>query len=619
MCGICGAWQAKLSGLETALDDSLIKLRHRGPDGEGKHIEPGLAIGMRRLAIIDVEGGQQPIWNENRDVCVVFNGEIYNYIELLDDLRARGHEMSSKSDTEAIVHLYEDDPEGFANNLRGMFAIALFDRRRGRLVLARDRFGKKPLYYATTPGGGLLFASELKALLPLMRSQDVPVDIEPQAVYDYLSLGSVPQPLTIYKNVKSVPPGTMVIATPEGVTQKQYWRHVFAPKFEGSFEDAQVEVREKIAEAVRLRLRSDVPLGTFLSGGVDSSIVTYEAARVVGDNLQTFTVASEDPTLDESAMARRSAERLGVKNTVLKLDIDPVRDLDFLVRTYDQPFADPSAIPSLEVARAASREVTVVLNGDGGDELFGGYRRHVAVQAMGSLAWVPKPLASGLASLLSGKQVPRRSRLGLVGRMARGLALSPEERYLTYTADMLKEADKRPYWRGAARATESLVYDCLDARLAPLDQQVSVELQLNLLSSLLVKMDMATSAHSLEGRSPLLDQELGELALRLPVDFRVRRGQPKAILRHAYRDVLSEEVVTGKKRGFEVPLESWLSGVWRPMTHDLLGASDARVLNYLDPTIVKKVLDPTTFTDRNKAYVTYSFLVLELWLRSAEA
>jgi len=598
--------------------ESLTAMIHRGPDAEGMHIEPGVALGIRRLAIIDVASGQQPIWNETNDVGVVFNGEIYNYVELLQECRDRGHSVRTRSDTEAIVHLYEEDPEGFVGRLRGMFAIAIFDRRRQRLVLARDRFGKKPLHYALTPGNGLLFASELKGLLPLLRSQGLRPEIDPQAIYDFLSLGSIPQPSTVYAGVAAVPPGHLLIADRDGHKLKSYWQPVFGPKFSGTYEEAQAAVRRQIEDAVRIRLRSDVPLGCFLSAGVDSSIVTYEAAKLVGDQLQTFTVSSEDPDLDESGVASRTAKQLGVNNTVLHLDIDPVRDLGILVKAYDQPFADASAIPSLEVSRAAREQVTVVLNGDGGDELFGGYRRHVAIETMAGFAWLPRPLTAGLSALLAPEKRSRRSPLGLVGRMLRGLALPPEERYLVFTSDMLLDADKRETWHGEARATENLVLDKLDRHLGALDMQTNAELHLNLLSSLLVKMDIATSANSLEGRSPLLDNELADFVFTLPPNFRVRNRRPKAILRDAYADVLSQEVVRGKKRGFEVPLANWLEGSWRQLLNDTLGASDARTLGFVDRSLILRVLDPNSFGDRNKAYISYAFLVLELWLRNVK-
>lgn len=619
MCGICGALFVDTEGLRPALEASLGNLRHRGPDDQGLHVENDVALGMRRLAIIDVEGGRQPLWNEVGDVGTVFNGEIFNYRELLDECRSRGHQLRTRADTEAIVHLYEDDPAGFVQRLRGMFAIAIFDRRRDRLLLVRDRFGKKPLYYTHTPSGGLLFASELKALLPLMRAEGLRPEVDPQGIYDFLSLGSVPQPATVYRGVLAVPPGSVLTADRNGTSLTRYWRPEFAPKFDGTYEQAQAEVRERIREAVRLRLRSDVPLGSFLSAGVDSNIVTFEAAQLAGEQLRTFTVASDDPQLDESALAKASATRLGVENTVLTLDVDPVRDLEFLVRSYDQPFADPSAIPSLQVSKAAREHVKVVLNGDGGDELFGGYRRHVAARTMARLAWVPRPLAALAATALAPGRLPRRTLLGYVGRLARGLALPAAERYLVFTSDMLRDADKRPWWRGAALPTERLVEDLVRGDLGALDRQVNAELGLNLPSSLLVKMDIATSAFSLEGRSPLLDHELGEFALKLPDDHKVRGRRTKAILRDAYAGLLGAEVVTGKKRGFEVPLAAWLRGPWRELIGDTLGAPDAKALGYVDGALIRQVLGADSFQDRNKAYVTYAFLVLELWLRSVEA
>ena len=304
---------------------------------------------------------------------------------------------------------------------------------------------------------------------------------------------------------------------------------------------------------------------------------------------------------------------------MLRLDVDPLRDLTALVRQYDQPFADPSAIPSLRVSKLAREHVTVVLNGDGGDELFGGYRRYVAAHAAARLGWVPRGAAGWLAARL-GSGRARRSTLGFAARALRGLAQTPEERYLVWTADMLRDADKRPAWRkgGTPRATEALVAQVLDADLRGLDRQVAAELKLNLPSSLLVKMDIATSAASLEGRSPFMDQEVAALAFRLPAAYRVRGRRTKAILRDAYATHLPQEVATGAKRGFEIPLASWLANEWRPLVVDTLGAPNARVHGYVDRALVERAAAPGGFADRNAAYVTYGFLVLELWLRSLE-
>ena len=576
---------------------------------------------MRRLAVIDVEGGQQPVWNERRDVAVVMNGEVYNYVELLAEARARGHTLASRSDTEAVVHRYEDDGLEVAGALRGMFAIAVFDRTRGRLVLVRDRFGKKPLYVAPLARGGLVFASELKGLLPLLRSVGMPVEIDPQAIYDYLSLGSVPQPTTVYRGVRVLPAGHRLVADDDGIREERYWEPAFEPKHALSYAEAQERVRAEVADAVRVRLRSDVPLGVFLSGGIDSSIVAYEAARQVGETLQTFTIATDDPAGDESSVAARTARRLGVANTVLRLDVDPARDLPRLVRQYDQPFADPSAIPSLRVAALAREHVTVALNGDGGDELFGGYRRYVVAHHQDAFAWLPRGPATRVAAWLGTRQAGRRSVRGFAARWLRGMAMPPAERYLAWTGDMLRDDDKRPAWHASVdpRATEDLVSAALAPRLAPLDRQVAAEIGLNLVSSLLVKMDIATSAASLEGRSPFLDHRLAELALRLPPSYRVRGRRTKAVLRDAYAGALSEEVHRGAKRGFEVPLATWLDGPWRTLVGDTLGARDARVRAYLDDDLIGRAIASDAFGDRNHAYVRYALLVLELWLRAVDA
>jgi asparagine synthase (glutamine-hydrolysing) len=620
MCGICGAWRADHTGLEASLHEAMAKLVHRGPDGEGHYIEPGAAIGMRRLAVIDVEGGHQPVWNEGRDVAIVMNGEVYNYRELLAEAKGRGHHLATRSDTEAVLHRYEDDDLAFVRHLRGMFALAILDRRRRRLVLARDRFGKKPLYYTHTPAGGLLFASELKALVPLMRSAGFEPEIDPQAIYDYLSFGVVPQPSTVYRGVTALPPASMLIADADGLRVERYWTPELTPKLALRYRAAQDAVRELIAEAVTLRLRSDVPLGVFLSGGIDSTIVTYEAARTVGETLRTFTIASHDPDVDESAIAARTASRYGVRNTMLVLQVDPVRDLDRLVRQYDQPFADPSALPSMRVSQLAREHVTVVLNGDGGDEMFGGYRRHLAAHLMGVTGWVPRRAGRWLADRLSPGRRPRRSVLGLAGRWFRGLGLPPEVRYLVWTSDMLLDGEKREGWRPELRPrpSEDVVAAALDARGSALDRQIAADLRLNLLSALLVKMDIATMAASLEGRSPFLDHHLAEMALRLPARYKIRGRRTKAILRDAYVNELPPEVARGSKRGFEVPLARYLANDWRPLVLDTVGATDARVRNYLDDGLVNRAITPGGFAERNNAYVTYALLVLELWLRSLE-
>ncbi|HQT93427.1 MAG TPA: asparagine synthase (glutamine-hydrolyzing) [Thermoanaerobaculaceae bacterium] len=620
MCGIAGVCLP--DGREvvgSGLAEALLALRHRGPDGEGTFTAPGIALGMRRLAIIDLVTGAQPVFNEDRSVVAVLNGEIYNYVELRESLRQRGHAFATASDTEVLVHLYEDEGEALCSRLRGMFAFAIWDGRARTLLLARDRFGKKPLYVAPLPGG-LAFASELKGLRPLLRGAGAAPRVREQGIYDYLSLGAVPQPDTVYEGVSAVGPGRWLRFDGERIREQAYWRPELEPKTAISYADAQEELRRTVGEAVRLRLRSDVPVGVFLSGGVDSSVVAYEAARHLGGGLRTFTVSVADAEMDEAPVARRTAAALGVENVVLPLHVAPRDEVLAVARHFDQPFADPSAIPSLAVARLAREHVKVVLNGDGGDEVCGGYRRYLAARTLGRIAAVPgaRPVLRAVFSRLAAGR--RRSAAGLLRRFGRGLALGPGARYLVWTKDLLLDEDKRRVWRGRPqRATEAWVAERLDCNLAAVDAQIAGDIGIELLSSLLVKMDMTTMAASLEGRSPFLDHEVAQFALRLPVAFRVRGARLKAVLRDAYRDRLPREVIEGRKRGFEVPLAAWLDGDLRDLVGDALLAPDARIAAYVEPAFVRAVVEGAAMRERNRAGLVYALLMLELWLRESRS
>lgn len=615
MCGISGAFISPIRQPLEALQNSLDTIYHRGPDGQGLYHRGEVCMGMRRLAIIDVEGGHQPIYNEDQSLAVVFNGEIYNYRELMAGLKSRGHTFVSDSDTEVLVHLYEEKGERMVEDLRGMFAFSIHDTRDGSLFIARDRFGKKPLYYTRPASGGLLYASELKALRPLAEAAGDRWKINDQAIYDYLSLGVVPQPSTVFLGVYALPAGSWMRFHQEQLIIQEYWRPEFTPKTNLSYEAAQEQVRIEIAEATRLRLRSDVPLGVFLSGGVDSSVIAYEAAQQVGESLQTFTV-NTGAGFDESPVAQRTARALGVHNEVLHIKPSALEGLKALVCQYDQPYSDSSAIPSLEISRLARERVTVVLNGDGGDEVFAGYRRYVAAARSARLDLLPSAVSRALAQGLEPFAGARRSPLGFAARFARGLALSPAERYLAWTTDMLRQEDKVRIWRGAPMLpTEMRIGSVQRPELSALDGQLAADARINLLSDLLVKMDMATMAHSLEGRSPLLDHKVAEFAWTLPDSYRIRGGTPKAILRDAYRGRLSDEVVGGAKRGFEIPLVGWLEGELRTVLMDTLGSPKALVRSYVDGDFLDALLRREVMTERNWAYIVYALLVLELWLQ----
>jgi len=613
MCGIAGG--VDRVGVESrALGRALEAIRHRGPDDCGTYVDRSVALGMRRLAIIDVRGGDQPIANEDGNVLVVFNGEIYNYRELRKQLASRGHVFKTDSDTEVLVHLYEEYGTEMCKHLRGMFAFAIWDKRAECLFLGRDRFGKKPLYYRRTKSGGIVFASEIKALREL--AVEASWGVCEQAVSDYLSLAHVQQPGTIFTDVQMVPAGSWLQYCQERVELEQYWSLDFTP-VPISYREARERTQGLIAEAVRVRLRSDVPLGVFLSGGVDSSVIAYEAARVVGSQLSTFTVAVPDAAIDESAVAKRTAQFLNVRNHVLHLDFDPSDTLQQVVRQYDQPFADSSAIPSFVVSEMAREHVAVVLNGDGGDEVFAGYRRHVAAHWSARFNWLPDVASKALSRAFLTASRRRRSALGYAARMAKGLSMGRGRRYLAWTSDQLFEDEKQRHWRGSKlRSTEQQIEEIIPINLTGLQAQLAAEMRINLLSNLLVKMDIATMAHSLEARSPLLDHHLVEFVAGLPSRFLVRGRVPKWLLRDAYRDRLPREVISGKKRGFEIPMRRWLKGELRDLLFDSVGSPRSRVKEFLEADFVDGILNEKSLPDRNLEYMKYSLLVLELWLRN---
>lgn len=616
MCGIAGIVGSAVNGSASrreALDLALDRLRHRGPDDRGSGRFGPVDLGMTRLAIIDLEGGRQPA-TSSRGHGLVMNGEIYNYVELRAEL---GEEhFVSQSDTEVLLRAWERWGARCLDRLVGMFAFALFDPASGELVLGRDRLGQKPLYFFESTSSTLLFASELKALVAMADALGHSLSLSDQAVYDYLSLGVVPQPYTVYRDVYAVPPASTLTYRPEcGLKIRPYWALRPEPKLGITYGEAQQRVRALMSDAVQLRLRADVPVGVFLSGGLDSTVVAYEASRVSNHGLRTFTVSVGDPTRDESAVAARTARMLRTEHRELRLDVVPRDELERLVDHYDQPYADSSAIPSLAIARLAREHTKVVLNGDGGDEIFAGYRRYLAATWAG---WVPPPLGRQLAPLAAhlASHQPRRSLPGFAARFVRGIAADPADRYLLWLCDVLGESDKRDAWQKAAqRPTEAWVGEQLPLAGDPLDRQLLADIRINLLSDLLVKMDIATMAASLEARSPFLDHRLAEFAFRLPARYRVRGGKLKAVLRDAYRGLIPDEVIDGKKRGFEVPLERWLSDDLRPLVFDLIGAPNAKVKAFLEGRFVDDILERRTMKDRNWPHIVYSLLVLELWLR----
>jgi asparagine synthase (glutamine-hydrolysing) len=614
MCGIAGVLGLDRDEGAARLRRALGAIAHRGPDGEGVHLADGVALGMRRLAIIDLAGGGQPIYDEERALAVVANGEIYNYRELLADLASRGHRFQSASDVNVIPHSYQERGVGAVEEWRGMFAAALWDDRRRKLVLWRDRVGKKPLYYAAR-GNLFAFGSELGAVHALLGERR---PLRRAAIGDYLRYGFVPQPATAFEGILSLPPGSVLEVEPgRAPVVRRYWRREAGASFQGSRADALAELDRRLAEAVELRLRSDVPVGVFLSGGIDSGLVSHYAAKGNRADLMAFVVGVADPALDESGPATDVARRLGIPVERIDLDHAPTEVIERVAGLYGQPFADSSAVPSYLVSRQARAARTVVLNGDGGDEVFGGYRRYLLARRLrGAGRSVLSPVAAGLGQALATRS-RRRGGAGFLARALRGAAVGEEERYRVYTADVMTGGALERCF--PALAGETTLAPDERPRCRDLRSLMQSDFDHLLPSDLLVKMDIATMAHGLEARSPMLGAPLVEFAWTLPDEWLVGWKTSKPLLRSLAASRLPAPIGRAPKRGFEVPVARWLGGELRPMVQDLLLASDGRVAEWGERGALAELVERRTPFAGNWAQSVWALLMLELFLRGETA
>jgi asparagine synthase (glutamine-hydrolysing) len=621
MCGIAGIVDFDARVDEQTLGRMCNAMEHRGPDAEGRFVESGVALGMRRLSVIDIEGGDQPIFSEDENVVVILNGEIYNFKELRADLRRRGHSFSSGADTEVLVHLYEEYGPGLVDHLRGMFCFALWDRRRRRLLLARDRVGKKPLFYAVT-GGRISFASELRALL-----QDAAIarEVQPDALDAYLALQYVPDPWSAISGVRKLPPATVLQFDANGVRATRYWRLQYEPK------DEPVDAREKadelwqlLLEATRLRLISDVPVGAFLSGGIDSSAVVAAMSELHGDRVRTFSIAFDEAQYDESAYARMVAQHFGTEHEEFRLRPDALAILPKLARHYGEPFADPSAIPSFALAELTRRHVTVALTGDGGDESFAGYGRHALAMRLRSVDRVPQGLrravASGTAVAAFGAgQGSRRAR---ARRLSAALAAPAWERYargMSAWGAADRAALLTPAFAESLRGpTPEEIYQRVwdgSPSSDPLDRVLDVDLETYLPGDLLVKVDIASMAYSLEARSPFLDHRLVEWAARLPASLKLNSGGGKRLLKAALRGKVPDEVLDRPKMGFGVPLSEWFRGSLRDLPSELLLDREAVSRRWLRPSVVEQTIREHRSGAVDHGLRLWVLVQLETWAR----
>ncbi|HVM18187.1 MAG TPA: asparagine synthase (glutamine-hydrolyzing) [Gaiellaceae bacterium] len=608
MCGILGIVSARDAPPPEALD-AVALLHHRGPDSEGRFADGPLALAMRRLAIIDLDTGDQPVSDERGAITCVVNGEIYNYVELRAELGARGHEFSTRGDVETVPHLYEDLGDACFERLRGMFAVALWDAPRRRLVLARDRFGIKPLYVAETPHG-LAFASELRPLLALGARAEPDV----QALADFLSLGYVPGEATGVAGIRAVPPGH-VLTWQDGRVEERPFVEV-APA-------AAADLEATIAESVRLHLRADVPLAVLLSGGLDSSLIASLAAEEA-PALHTFTVGFGDAAFDELEPARAVARAIGSEHHEVEVRPDAAADLPELVARLEEPLADPSAIPLHYVCRAAAAEVKVALAGEGGDEVFGGYSRYAWDRYAAAIGKLPvAPLAAALERALGGRAA-RGGRKSLARRgvkLLRHAGLPAAERYFAWFALLDETAKAELLADGRREPTARVFADAL--RTAPegltaLGRRQWVDLRTMLLKDLLLKADRMSMAHSLELRVPLLDGAVVAAGLALPDREKVRGVETKRALRDLVERRLGREIARRPKQGFEVPIDRWLREDLRGFATDVLSRERLARRGLVSPAGAERLLRRHLAGEANAGLPLYALIVLDLWLESVE-
>ncbi len=619
MCGIAGFVDRRGDAARRAaeLERMTVAIHHRGPDEDGVLVGDRVALGMRRLSIIDLAGGSQPISNEDGTVHVVFNGEIYNFAEIRSELEADGHRFRTRSDTEVLVHSYEAFGLDLTRRLRGMFAFAIWDQVRERLLLVRDRLGIKPLYYWDAGPGGLAFASELGALRAL---PDFPRALDAGAMADYLALGYVPDPASIYDAARKLPPGHRLVRERDGATTvAPYWSPLVEERHDLTEPEAAEEIRRLLLEAVRYRLVADVPLGAFLSGGIDSSAVVAAMARQMDRPVKTFSIGFEEREFNEAPDARRVAEALGTEHTelIVRPDVDAL--IERVAGAFGEPFADSSAIPTLLVSELARRHVTVVLSGDGGDELFGGYDRYRALSRRDVA--IPAPLRALL------RFAARRLPHGAYGRnRLLELSRSTAGRYAGMVATALGEAEggvARPELAEAGRDLDHLLarwWDATEGRTT-LTRATLVDAFSYLPGDILTKVDRMSMAVSLEARVPVLDHHLAEFAFSLPSSFKWGEGGGKKIFRRAIADLVPDFVLTKRKQGFGVPLRHWFKDAlaWRC---DQLLEPRAAVYDFVLPGAVARLVREHRSGRRDHSAMIWRLLVLELWLaaeRSASA
>ena len=630
MCGITGAiWTSDSRKLSSdQLERMMASLSHRGPDDLGQfHTNqsasteiPAVALGFRRLSIIDLQTGHQPIANEDETIWLVFNGEIYNYLELRDELKAEGYRFRSQSDSEVVVAMYQKYGTDMFQYLNGMFGLAIWDSRKNQLVLGRDRLGQKPLYYSQQ-ADRLLFASELKALVA---SGEISREINPRALDHYFIYQYIPHPLCIYKDAHKLEPGHFAVFKNGQLSIQRYWNPDFNHVSQDSAEQLQGQLKELLTDSVKLRLRSDVPLGAFLSGGVDSSLMVALMQQHAGQQVQTFSIGFSVKQYDESSYARQVANHLKTDHHEFIVEPKAVEVLPSLVRQYDEPFSDSSAIPTWYVSEFTRQNITVAISGDGGDELFAGYPRYKAISLAQRIDRIP-PLKVFLGTGIS-RCLPFGSKYkGFFRRLKRfldPLTYSPVHRYLDWI-NIFPYVNRLEFYTDSFQS-QLEDHDPADfltnawqrmTQRSPLTKASLGDLLTYLPCDLNTKVDLASMAHSLECRQPFLDHRLVELASRIPASLKYQKGVGKQILKNTFSELLPESIWNRPKMGFGVPLDTWFRHELREQTNDSLMSENAKCHDWINPKSIQRLLREHHSQKRDHSQRLWSLLMLENWLQ----
>ncbi len=622
MCGIVGMVSRSGAADRSVLERMNAAIKHRGPDDDGFFFDGEAALGMRRLSIIDVAGGHQPIHNEDRTKWIVFNGEIYNFQEIRNDLEERGHKFYTRSDTETVLHLYDEYGPACVDHLRGMFAFAIWDTRDKALFLARDRVGKKPLLYSHQTNGGLIFGSEFQALLA---HPDVSRDVDFGAIDDYLSFLCVPAPRTAFRSIKKLEPGHWLRWKDGAVETHRYWLPDFSKKLQIDEAEAIEETTRLLREATRLRLISEVPLGAFLSGGVDSSTVIALMAEVSDRPVKTFSIGFDEADYSELKYARRVAEHVGAEHNEFIVRPNALDVLPVLVEHYGEPYADSSAIPTYYVAKETRKHVTVALNGDGGDESFAGYERYAAMKLAEKYRQIPailrKPLIERAVGVLPSSEI-KRSRIRDLKRFFSAAELPRTQRYLRWVSTFDRSAKEGLYTeKFRSEVSGENAAGLLDEWFAKangtstLDAALLTDQMTYLPNDLLVKVDIATMANSLEARSPLLDHKVIEFAASLPPHLKMRGFQTKSLLKKVAAQLVPRDVIYRRKMGFGVPIGKWFRNEMRGFLNEALLSERSLQRGILEPTVIRRYVTEHTNGERDHSFQLWAFLMLELWFQ----